>query len=203
MLVNLTHNFYLKMELYTGYIVQKDETNPYSVWIPAKNGGITFKHFTNFGANASEFSVIDLTQCQAAAEKCYIVIEPTAQGDYWYDTDSGYATVEENNPNPSRDTIPNIKDTKEIGNRYSAPNEGDTVFSVHSSPAVHGLQTFLPSTSSGTTINTYANMPGGRHTTLDIGTRVLVAFPDNRSIGYIIGQIPGADKTASVIRNSI
>lgn len=191
------------MELYTGYIVQKDETNPYSVWIPAKNGGITFKHFTTFGSNASNFSVIDLAQCQAAAEKCYIVIEPTAQGDYWYDTDSGYATVEENNPNPSRNTIPNVKDSNNTPNRYSAPHEGETVISAHSSPAINGLQTFLPNTSTGTIINTYANMAGGRHTTLDIGTKVLVAFPDNRGIGYIIGQIPGIDSTSSVIRNSI
>ena len=191
------------MELYTGYIVQEGETNPYSVWIPAKNGAFTLKHFKTFGSNASNFSVIDMNACQVAAEKCFIVIEPTAQSNYWYDTDSGYATVEENNPNPSRDTIPRVKESNKSINHYSAPHEGESVTSVHSAPAVNGLQTFLPGGPQGTIVNTYANKPGGRHTTLGIGTKVLVAFPDGGGIGYIIGQIPGKDETSTVIRNSI
>lgn len=191
------------MELYTGYIVQQGETNPYSVWIPAKNGGITFKRFSTFASNASDFSVIDLAQCQAAAEECYIVIEPTAQGDYLYDSASGYATVEENNPNPSRDTISSVEGGQAPVKRFFAPHEGETVHCMHSNPAANGLQTFLPSTSMGTLINTYADMPGGKHTTLDIGTKVLVAYPDGRGIGYIIGQIPGKDKTSLIIKNSI
>lgn len=189
------------MELYTGYIVKNDETNPYSVWIPAKNGGVLFKFFKCFGINTGTFNNIDFATIQAGAEKCYMIIEPTAQGPYLYDVSSGLATIEENNPSPDFNTVRDVKNMKNISNIYSAPCDNSYVSSPHSLPAVNGLQIFHPNSMAGTYINTYTNAPGGHHTTLDIGTKVLVAYPDGRGIGYIIGQIPYADETSKIIKN--
>lgn len=187
------------MDIYTGYIVRSDETNPYSVWIPAKNSGGVFKIFKSFGMNASLFDPVDLAGLQAAAEKCYMITEPTAQGPYLYSND-GMATVQEFNTSPSRETIKMVNGAETLANEYGPPASGSN-FSPHTSPAQNGLQVYLPGASDGTFLNSYTNAPGGHHTTLDIGTRVLVVYPDRKSVGYIIGQIPFLDETSKIIKD--
>ena len=187
------------MDIYTGYIVRSNETNPYSVWIPAKNSGGIFKIFKSFGMNTSLFEPLDLVSLQNASEQCYMITEPTAQGPYLYSGD-GLATVQEFNPSPNKETIKNVTGQKAVSNRYYSPGNG-SIFSPHTLPAQNGLQIYLPGSVDGTTINSYVNAPGGHHTTLDIGTRVLVVYPDRKSVGYIIGQIPFLDETSKIIKD--
>lgn len=189
------------MEIYTGYIVAEDETNPYSVWVPAKNNGGIFKRFKTFASNAGDFNGVDLSIVQSSAEKCYMIIEPTAQSPYLYDNMSGLATIEENNPSPDINTVKNVKNMSKPVNRYFTPHHGESDYTPHSNPAANGLQTYLPGSFSGTEINTFMNAPGGRHTTLGIGTKVLIVYPDGRGTGYIIGQIPFPDDTSKVLKD--
>ena len=148
------------MEIYTGYIVAEDETNPYSVWIPAKNNGGIFKRFKTFASNASDFTAVDLGILQSSAEKCYMIIETTAQSPYLYDSASGLGTMEENNPSPDINTLRNVKTMLNPANRYYSPHHGEHDQTPHSNPAVNGLQTYLPGSMVGTEINTYMNAPG-------------------------------------------
>lgn len=189
------------MEIYTGYIVAEGESNPYSVWIPAKNGSPVFKSFKSFGSNASSFDSTDLSTLKSAAEKCYMINEPTAQSGYLYDENSGMATIEENNYNPDITTIRDVRGRTHSANRFSTPHDGEYVSSPHASPADNGLQTYLPSSAAGTQINTYTNAPSGHHSTLGIGTKVLVVYPDGKGVGYIIGQIPNVDETSTIIKD--
>lgn len=188
------------MDIFTGYIVQSNETNPYSVWMPAKNGAVFFKSFKSLGNNAGPVNSIDLATVQAAAELCYMITEPTAQGGYLFDQESGVSTVEEYNPDPDMTTVRDIRRVQNITNTFSAAHDGECAASPHSYPAANGLQTYLPGSYLGTQINTYTNAPAGHHTTLDIGTRVLVVYPNGGGVGYIIGQIPFADETSKILK---
>lgn len=189
------------MDIFTGYIVQEGETNPYSVWIPAKNGGAIFKNFKSFGSNTGKFKPLDLNTIQAGAEKCYMIIEPTAQGPYLYDMVSGINTIQEHNPSPDNTTIRDVNGMRTSANIFSTPHDGESVSSPHTSPAENGLQIYLPGSYEGTKYSSYTNAPSGHHTTLDIGTRVLVVYPDGKGVGYIIGQIPFADETSKIIKD--
>ncbi|MBQ7820507.1 MAG: hypothetical protein IJ341_12535 [Bacteroidales bacterium] len=189
------------MEIYVGYIVREGETNPYSVWIPTKNGGATFKNFKTFASNASSFNSLDLNTLQAGSEKCYMIMEPTAQNSYMYDTLSGLGTVQEHNYNPGLSSIRDVKSTVDMANEFFSPHDGEYVESAHANPAYNGLQIYLPSSSHGTEINSFTNAPGGHHTTLEPGTKVLVMYPDGRGVGYIVGQIPFPDETSKIIKD--
>jgi hypothetical protein len=189
------------MDIFTGYIVQADETNPYSVWIPAKNGGAVFKNFKSFGSNVGSFNALDLNTIQSSAEKCYMIIEPTAQGTYLYDMISGISTVQEFNASPDNTTIRDVNGMQTSANTFTMPHDGESIFSPHTNPADNGLQIYLPGSSAGTCYSSYTNAPAGHHTTLDIGTKVLVVYPDGKGVGYIIGQIPFPDETSKIIKD--
>jgi hypothetical protein len=188
------------MNIYTGYIVRQNEKNPYSVWIPAKNHGGPMKRFKTFGTNTQDIAMTDILDMQSAAEKCYVISPLNSQGDYIYDEITGFATVEEHNPNPDNNDIANLR-YKKASNRYSAPGDGEVTLSAHSYPAANILQTFLFDSTMGTPLNSYNNYPGGRYTTLPMGMRVLIVYPDNGGTGYIVGQIPSPDNISTALYN--
>jgi hypothetical protein len=189
------------MEIYTGYIVRNNEKNPYSVWMPSKNFAGPLKNFKSLATNASNLNAIDISDMQLAAEKCYILSPLNAQGDYILDEDSGIGTVEEHNPTPGVNGN-NVKNNKKIRNKYHTPGEGESRCSPHSRPASNMLQTYLFDTTYGTVNKSFSNYPGGQFSTLPMGARVVVMYPDNSSIGYIIAQIPFSDSISKVLYNS-
>lgn len=189
------------MRIYTGYIVGKNETNPVSVWIPAKHGFSALKSNKGFGSNADNLGLLDLAYARMRAEKCYYSTELSSQGPYIFDDSNGYATKEDNIAYIDETTAKRVVKGKSVGNKFSRPGEGTFVKSPHSNPAANFLQTFYPMPEDGTYINTFMNAPGGNYANLGIGTKVLVVYPDDMNIGYIIRQVPYDDEMSKVIKN--
>lgn len=113
----------------------------------------------------------------------------------------GYATKEDNIAYLDESTAKDVKDKSVVENYYSSPNDGRFVSSPHGYPAYNFLQVFYPMPEDGTQLNTYTNAPGGNYSTLGIGTKVLVVYPDFKGIGYIIRQIPYDDEMSKIIKN--
>lgn len=170
------------MKSYIGYVVGKEETNPISVWIPAKSGYIKFGFTKGFGSNTGNLTLSDLATMRMNSEKCYMASELCANGPYNYDDSNGYSTIEENIPYLDETTAKDVKNEKFIENRFSSPGDREFIKSPHSYPAVNYLQTYYPQDEAGAEINIFANCPGGSYNTLSIGTKVLVVFPDERGI---------------------
>jgi hypothetical protein len=189
------------MKSYTGYVVGKEETNPISVWIPAKSGYIRFGAERGFGSNVNNMTLNDLALIRMNAEKCYITTEINPNGPYNYDDTNGFSTIEENIPYLDRTTAKNLTVENNAPNLYSSPGNGEFIHSPHTSPAVNWLQTYYPQQAEGAEINTFENAPAGNFSTLSIGTKVLVIYPDNKGIGYIIRQIPYSDEMSKVIKD--
>lgn len=189
------------MKSYIGYIVGKEETNPVSVWIPSKSGYCTYGSSKGFGSNAGNLSLVDLAFIRMNAEKCYLSTEMSSQGPYLYDDANGYATKEDNIAVLDDNTVKNVKDKQIVANKYSSPGDGEFIHSPHSNPASNWLQTYYPQTVEGAEINTYSNAPGGNYCTMSIGTKVLVSYPDDKGIGFIIRQIPYDDEMSKVIKD--
>lgn len=189
------------MRIYTGYIIRKNETNPVSVWIPSKHGFSKMKPHKGFGSNADNLTLVDLEHARQRAEKCYFSTELTSQGPYIFDDSNGFATKEDNIAYIDATTAKEIIPGKSAENKFTRPGEGSTVSSPHGYPAINFLQTFYAMPQGGTTVNTFMNAPGGNYATLGIGTKVLVVYPDDMNIGYIIRQIPYDDEMSKVIKN--
>lgn len=189
------------MKIFTGYIVGKNETNPVSVWIPAKHGFSVLKSNKGFGSNANNLTLADLSYARMRAEKCYFTSEFSSQGPYIFDDSNGFATKEDNIAYLDETTVKDVRGKKFVENKYSSPHEGKPVLSPHAYPAANFLQTFYPMPEGGTFINTFMNAPGGNYATLGIGTRVMVVYPDDMNIGYIIRQIPYEDEMSKIIKN--
>lgn len=189
------------MKIYTGYIVGKNETNPVSVWIPAKHGFSALKPNKGFGSNAGNLDLLDLSYARMRAEKCYYSTELSSQGPYIFDDSNGFATKEDNIAFLDETTVKDVRENSTSVNRYFIPGEGTLVQTPHANPAVNFLQTFYPMPAEGTIVRTYMNAPGGNYATLGIGTKVLIVYPDSKNIGYIIRQIPYDDEMSKVIKN--
>lgn len=106
---------------YIGYVVGKDETNPYSVWIPAKNGASTLGITKGLGSNTGNKNMMDLANMILASEKCYFTSEMTSQPPYLYDSSNGFATREDNIAVLDENTAKNVKGKDSAPNRYSMP----------------------------------------------------------------------------------
>lgn len=184
---------------YIGYIVSKDKTNPYSVWIPAKNGVTVTGSKKGFGDNTGNMTLSDIYNMRLAAEDCYYTSEMSSQPPYLYDSSNGYATREEHIPVLDRSTAKNVKDKIFSPNRYSMPGVNEDVLSPHGNPAINFLQTFYSMPQDGTRFNYYMNSAGGNFVTLAEGTKVLVIFPEGKGIGYIIRVIPELDEISRYI----
>jgi hypothetical protein len=190
------------MKCYTGYVVGKDETNPISVWIPAKNVG-NAKMGTNrgFGTNAGNMSLLDLSYARMNAELCYMTCPLGSKSSYRFDDRNGYATVEDHLTTLDSNTVRNVKNLDSDAPRTSTPGEGDMFMFPHANPAENWLETYVAADSGGTELVNYDNAPGGEYCTLPIGTKVIVIYPDDKGTGYIIAQIPYLDEMSKLIGN--
>lgn len=184
---------------YIGYVVGKNETNPYSVWIPGKNGFTSMGVSRGLGSNTGNKTLMDLSDMILASEKCYFTSEMTSQPPYLYDSSNGFATREDNIAVLDETTAKNVKTKTIAPNRYSMPGAYEEIYSPHANPASNFLQTFYAMPQEGSQINYYLNSAGGNFVTLSQGTKVLVIFPDGRGIGYILRQIPDEDEISRLI----
>jgi hypothetical protein len=91
-------------------------------------------------------------------------------------------------------------DAKKVAVRYSTSGDGEMLQSPHTRPAANWLQTYHPNQVEGTEVNTFSNGPKGNFSTLPIGTKVMISYPDDKGIGYIIRQIPYDDEMSKVIK---
>jgi hypothetical protein len=191
------------MKSYIGYVVGKEETNPISVWIPAKGGYGKYGANRGFGSNAGNMTLLDLAFMRTNAEKCYLSSEMNAGGSYNFDDSNGFVTLEDNISGIDETTVKDVKnmDSSKVAVRHSAPGDGEFLQSPHTRPAANWLQTYYPQQVEGAEINVYSNAPKGTFTTLPIGTKVMVSYPDEKGIGYIIRQIPYDDEMSKVIKN--
>lgn len=184
---------------YIGYIIGKDKTNPYSVWIPAKNGVTVTGSKRGFGSNTGNMTLLDIGNMRLAAEECYYTSEMSSQPPYLYDSANGFATREEHIAILDETTAKNVKNKTFSENMYNMPGNGVEILTPHGRPASNFLQTFYAMPQDGTHINYYMNSAGGNFVTLSEGTKVLVIFPEGKGIGYIIRVIPDADEISRYI----
>lgn len=184
-----------------GYVVGKEEVNPISVWFPSKGGYNKLGISRGFGSNTGNMNLLDLAMMRENSEKCYLTTELTAYGPYIFDDTNGLATKEENAPYLNLQNAKNVKNSKTSINIYSSPGDNTFLKSPHTNPAANWLETYYPQQIGGAEMINYDNAPGGNYSTLSIGTKVLVIFPDNTSYGYIIRQIPYDEEMSYVIKN--
>lgn len=190
------------MKCYTGYVVGKNETNPISVWIPAKSvGNARMGVNRGFGSNAGNMDLTDLAYARMNAEKCYLTCELNPKNSYKFDDANGYSTVEDNLTTLDSNTVQNVKNSSGAMPRTSIPGDGDVRMTPHANPAENWLQTYIPTDAGGIENVKYSNAPGGSYCTLGIGTKVIVIYPDDKGIGYIIRQIPYDDEYSKVIKD--
>lgn len=191
------------MKCYTGYVVGKNETNPISVWIPAKNvGNAKMGVHRGFGSNAGNMNLLDLATARLNAELCYMTSPLGSKSDYRFDDKNGYSTVEDHLRTLDDNTVRNVKNMETDAPRSSTQGEGTMFMFPHAYPAENWLETYVPTDAGGTELVSYDNAPGGTYCTLAIGTKVIVIYPDDKGVGYIIAQIPYADEMSKLISNS-
>jgi hypothetical protein len=187
------------MATYIGYVVGKNETNPFSVFIPARSGIQSFVASDGFGKNAGKWDEGVLAKMRAAADKCYWTSEPTSTSGNYYDDLNGYTTVEENQFHLDSTNAKDITKGDFVRNSTSSPVDTVYVRSPFFYPASNLCRNYVPSSVYGMRLNSFINVPSGTNTTMRIGTKVLVEFPDNSGVGYIIRQLPGKDEFSAAI----
>lgn len=191
------------MATYIGYVVGKNESNPFSVFIPARSGMASFNMSDGFGTNAGKWGLDVLSKMLAASEKCYLASEPDSSvGDY-FDTVNGYTTVEENQGALNSDTAKDVTGDNIARNTTSSPLDNYYVRSPFFSPAGNLTRGYIPSSIYGMKMESFTNAPGGSYSTLRTGSKVLVEFPDGSGVGYIVKQLPGNDKFSQSIKSLI
>lgn len=189
------------MATYLGYIVKKDERNPFSVFIPARSGIQSFKMSNGFGTNAGKWDLSVLTKMIAGCDKCYLTSSLSSNAGYYFDDINGYTTLEDNQRHLDATNAKDVTDGKTARNTTSSPITDYFLQSPFFSPVSNLCRVYVPSSVYGMEMNPFTNVPGGTFTTLRIGSRVLVEFPDNGGIGYIIAHVPGSDEYSAAIVN--
>lgn len=190
--------------IYTGYVVQNDvASSVVKVWCPYRDGIALLKKHKGFGKNTGNLGIADYNRIVSAAADCYMTSELTSGNEYLYDPSTDSSTTQENIPDMSDATMYDISAARpdQIKNQFSSPGYGFTVQSVYTNPTANLVQSYHAGTSAGTQINTYDNTPKGNFVHLTVGTRVLVCFPDNRTVGFIIRQIPVPDAWSNMLLN--
>lgn len=191
------------MATYIGYIVGKNESNPFSVFIPARSGIVALNSSDGFGINAGKWGLDVLAKMLQASEKCYLTTEPGSNvGDYFDDV-NGYTTVEENMSVLNSDTAKDVTSNNKARNTSSSPLDEYYLRSPFFRPAANLTRGYVPSSLNGMKMESFTNAPGGKYTTLRIGSKVLVEFPDGSGVGYIIKQLPSSDKFSQAIKSLI
>jgi hypothetical protein len=189
------------MATYLGYIVGKNETNPISVFIPARSGIQSFKMSEGFGTNAGKWDLSVLSKMIAAADKCYMSAGLSPNNGNYFDEVNGYTTLEDNQRHLNANNAKDVTDGKTARNTTSGPTDNFYLQSPFFSPAANLCRNYVPSSVYGMNMNSFTNLPGGTYSTLRIGSRVMVEFPDNGGTGYITSQLPGSDDFSAAITN--
>ena len=187
------------MATYIGYIVGKNETNPFSVFIPARSGIQSFQMSDGFGKNAGKWDETILAKMRAAADKCYWTSEPSSTSGNYFDDVNGYTTVEENQFHLDSTNAKDLANSNFARNTTSSPVDNAYIRSPFFSPAANLCRNYVPSSVYGMGLNSFTNVPSGTNTTMRIGTKVLVEFPDNGGVGYILKQLPNKDEFSAAI----
>lgn len=188
------------MATYIGYVVGRNETNPFSIFIPARSGISSFKSSKGFGTNAGNWGLDELGIMIGAAEKCYLSSELSSNCGNFFDDANGYATVEENQFHLDGTTAKDVRGDKLATNSTSEPLESGSISSPFFYPSVNLVRSYWPSSINGNFMNSFTNVPGGKYTTLRVGSKVLVDFPDGSGVGYIIRQLPDSDQYSQAIK---
>jgi hypothetical protein len=193
------------MPSYIGYIVKEGETNPFSVFIPALCGMGTpfFNTSDGFGSNMGKWDINTLHQMQGSAIKCYQTSSLSAANTYDFDTSNGYATVERNLGELTGETAKDVSTGKVAPLATSCPSKDEPFDLPNDNPAFNCVRNYRFSSALGTQFPSLLNAPEGNYTSLSPSTRVLVDYPGNGNIGYIIAQLPGADTLSTMIKNNM
>lgn len=189
------------MSTYLGYIVRKNETNPFSVFIPARSGIQSFQMSDGFGKNAGKWDVDVLAKMVAACDKCYLASCAAPNVGNYFDDINGYTTLEDNQRHLNATNSKDVTGDNLARNTTSSPIDDFYLQSPFFSPAANLCRNYIPSSVYGMKFNSFTNIPSGTFTTMRIGSRVLVNFPDNGGVGYIISQLPGSDDFGAAIAN--
>lgn len=180
------------MATYIGYVV-KGDSNPCKVFIPALSGMPSFQMAKCFGTNAGGWDVSIYGKMLQGAHECYMSSECAPTASNYFDTGNGYTTIEENQKYLNSKTAKVVTGDNIARNTAFSPNDYYYVQSPYFYPAANNLRTYIPSSVNGMKMSSYTNIPGGTFTTMRVGSKVLVDFPDGSGIGYIVKQLPDAD----------
>lgn len=193
------------MSTYVGYIVKEGENNPFSVFIPALGGipSLNFQSADGFGTNMGKWGPDVIARMQAGAVKCYQASELSASNTYDFDPESGLATVEANLGELNEKTAKSVTGNKVAALGTSCPIMEEEFSMPNDWPADNCVRNYRFSSQDGTRFPALLNAPSGSYTSLSVSTRVLVDYPGNGSIGYIIAQLPGADALSTLIKNNM
>lgn len=193
------------MSTYVGYIVGEGETNPFSVFIPALGGipSLSFESADGFGSNMGKWDSGVIARMKIGAVKCYQTSELNPSNTYDFDAQSGLATVESNLGVLDSTTAKAVTGNKVAALGTSCPVMEEEFSMPNDWPADNCVRNYRFSSRDGTRFPSLMNAPAGTYTSLSPSTRVLVDYPGNGSIGYIIAQLPGADALSTLIKNNM
>ena len=193
------------MPTYVGYIVNEGETNPFNVFIPALSGMGTpyFDASDGFGSNMGKWNSTVLAYMKNGTYKCYQASELTSSNTYDFDPSSGLATVERNLGELTTENAKDVSDGKIALLSSSCPSADESFSMPNDNPAFNCVRNYRFSNTSGTSLPALLNTPEVSYTSLAPSTRVLVNYPGNGNIGYIIAQLPGADTLSMMIKNNM
>lgn len=187
-----------KTGLYTGYVVQSEPPfNPVKVWVPKRNQSYFFGFFRFFGENTGgNIGLEEYYTMLNEAEDFYLTSELTSGSNGLFDTFTGNGTGQDNVSDFTK-----IQDltTNKAENISHTPSQS-TRKQWHSAQGADSLvQTSRLSTLQGTTIDAHMNQPKGNFANLTVGTRVLVGYVDDGTLGVILRQFPDVDSTGKVL----
>lgn len=147
------------MSTYIGYVVGKNETNPFSIFIPARSGIAAFSGSKGFGTNGGNWGIDELGKMIGAAEKCYLTSELASNCGNYFDDANGYATVEDNQFHLDGTTAKIVTGDNEARNTTSEPLENCYIDSPFFSPANNLVRSYWPSSCNGNKLNSFVNRP--------------------------------------------
>lgn len=187
-----------KSGIYTGYVVQSEAPyNPVKVWVPKRNQSYFFGSFRFFGENTGgNIGLEQYYDMISQAEDFYITSELTSGSNGVFDTFTGRGTGQDNVSDFTK--IQDLTESK-AENVTTTPSQS-TRKQWHSAKGADSLvQTSRLSSLQGSTIDAHKNQPKGNFANLTVGTRVLVAYADDGTLGVILRQFPDTDSVGQVL----
>lgn len=184
--------------VFSGYVLDFNEsTNSALVWIPSKvpylfENGSTWRTFGKNLNNCIGKSEVAKLRDMCSGYWFYLTNELTSGSLARYDEVSGNSTVYEANRSSLR--MNDLR--KNQGEKYKSYPYG-TNFTYkwpQDNPAQNLCQNYNLNLSSGYSVDVGMNAPKGSFTSLEVGTRVIVSFINNGTLGVILRQYPNSDE---------